>query len=441
MTLPFHRKVGYASANYGKSLLWTSTEFFLLFFLTDIMGLSPAFAGMILLVSLIWDGITDPLMGFAADRLRHRLKGYSPYLFYGGPITVFFFVLLFYKPPLVTEYLGAYALIIGLLFRSFYSIIDVPHNSMMASLTRDSRERSTLASLRMLFSSIGGMTVSLGLYTVLKSGQEAQETRNFLILAVIIAVFSVITFYLCWAATHDIEEKAEQSTSVDMSIKEVLKAITQNIQLLTIFTLTAITCIATPIYAKTLIYYCKYALLHDDWSGVALLFMSGGQAVSLLFWTRLSHKNSKSSTLRLAHITLILALISFAAFPVSNLTHLNIISFLIGFSVGGVYMLNWAMMPDVIEYGEWQSGTRIEAGIIGLFTLINKVSLGVGAGLLGFFLASAGFKANAVQSSNFNTILKGAMFIIPIAGSLCCLAILPKYKLTHDYHKEISSKG
>jgi len=436
--LSLTQKAAYASANYGKSLWWTSTEYFLLYFLTDQLGIEPLAAGVIMLISLAWDGITDPIMGFLIERMKNKVRGFAIYLLIGSPFTATFFILMFYKPTIWENHWGLYALIVGLLFRTFYSVIDVPHNAMLASLTRDSRERTGLASLRIFFSSLGGVTVSLGIYEVFLLAKGDSHSDNFLILAIVISVISITTLAICSLSTRklELERKLETSDRI-ISFTELVNTLRINRQLWVVFSLTALTSIATPVFAKTVIYYAKYGLLHEEWAGLGLLAMTLGQAVFLPFWTSLSHKSGKSESLKLAHLAVIVILTLFVFTPISNQFIFYVFCFISGTAIGGIYMLNWAIVPDVVEYGESQSGLRIEAGIFGLFTFTNKVSLGVGTAVLGLTLSSIGYESNSIGNELLIDNFKWIMSAIPIIGSLLCLVILPAYKITHKFHSYI----
>lgn len=436
----FIRKVGYSSGNYGKSLWWTSSEYFLLFFLTDFLGIPPVTAGLILLVSLVWDGISDPIIGLLAEKFKHRAHGYSTYLLLGTPLASLSFVLLFYKPPIASEHFVIYALITGLLFRTCYSLVDVPHNTMLASLTRNSRERTTLASLRYMFSSLGAITVSLGFYQVMASPDFKQETKYFLIFGCILSLLSTIIFLLCWLSTHNLESNSDDnySNSGDsFNLKETIVAVAKNRQLWVIFSIAAITAATIPLFAKTIVYFAKYSLRHEEWAGIALLIVSIGKTVSLPVWTHISHRQEKAWTLKTAHISAILFFCGFYIVDFNSEYPFYIFCFFIGISLGGIYMLMWAMIPDVIEFGEWQSGRRTEASTFGLFTLTNKVAVGLGASLLSAIFAWLGFDANAYGTVSFESNLKKIMCALPIAGSILCILLIQHYKITHSFHQQL----
>lgn len=91
-------KIGYASGNLGKNVVFASLEYFLLFFLTQVWGLPPAQAGFIIFIALVWDGLADPIMGGVVDRFTTPLGRYGPYLLLGAPICAAAFAFVFMDP-------------------------------------------------------------------------------------------------------------------------------------------------------------------------------------------------------------------------------------------------------------------------------------------------------------------------------------------------------
>ena len=97
----------------------------------------------------------------------------------------------------------------------------------------------------------------------------------------------------------------------------------------------------------------------------------------------------------------------------------------------------WSMLPDTVEYGEWRSGLRTESLVFGLGVLGQKISLGLGAGLLGVALQRVGYVANVEQSAQTIEGIRQMMFWIPLVGGLCSLALIWRYPVTLSLHAKI----
>ena len=95
MDIPLKRQLGYASGNFGKSLLWTSLDYLLLFYMTEVVGIPAVWAGAIILVSLLWDASINPFIGYWIDRRAARGLDYRPFLRWAPVATALAFVALF----------------------------------------------------------------------------------------------------------------------------------------------------------------------------------------------------------------------------------------------------------------------------------------------------------------------------------------------------------
>ncbi len=142
--LTTQQKLGYAIGAYGLILFWSGASLFMLYYYTDVLLLKPETAGLIFLLAMIWDGITDPVMGMIADRTRTRWGQYRPYLLFGAIPLAISYYLAFSIPELSAEALVTYVLITHLLFRTCFTVVYMPFTAFIAKLSNDSNERSSL---------------------------------------------------------------------------------------------------------------------------------------------------------------------------------------------------------------------------------------------------------------------------------------------------------
>ena len=150
-------KIAYGVADLGIALLTASIQFFLLFYYTDILGIDPGIAGTALLVGkLTWDAINDPLVGYFSDRTRSRWGRRKPYMLIGAIPFGLTMWLLFSLPPGLTG-ASAFLAILGsfLLVDTTQTLVSVPYYALSAELTLDYDERTSLISIRMIFTVLG----------------------------------------------------------------------------------------------------------------------------------------------------------------------------------------------------------------------------------------------------------------------------------------------
>lgn len=117
---------GYGFGDFGFNLYATGLNLYLLYYYTDVLGIAPAVAGLIFMIPVIWDGISDPLMGWIATRTSSQLGKFRPYILFGAPFVGLSFVGMFAAPVWFPDQVVAASLISHLLFRTLYTVASVP---------------------------------------------------------------------------------------------------------------------------------------------------------------------------------------------------------------------------------------------------------------------------------------------------------------------------
>ena len=160
MKLSIKEKLGYSLGDTASHFVWDLVGFWLLIFYTDIYGLTPALAGVIMFVGSIWDAIMDPVVGIISDRTSSRWGKFRPYLLFGSVPYAILAVLAFTTPEFDLNGKFAYALITCLLLRTAYAFVNLPYSSLSAVMTNDSNERAGLNTYRFIAAYIGQFIVT-----------------------------------------------------------------------------------------------------------------------------------------------------------------------------------------------------------------------------------------------------------------------------------------
>ena len=427
MKLPDKKHLGhllYASGNMGKSGLWSFMELFALFYLTDVIGIPAQLAGTIILLSLVWDGLTDPLMGVVADRLRQRIPTVRPYFILGAPVAAGAFIALFCSSGVNADYRILYIFLVLMIFRTAYTVVDVPHNSMLSFLSNDSRERTNIASMRIFFSAVGKFAVTLLSVAMFDNDATATPAGRFSTVAAILAIAYLVILAGCFLAIRRVRIQPPNDTGEQVRFAEILASMLSNTQLLIVFGLTAVTSLATPVIGVAIVYYGKYGLGNTEVGAATLAVMSVAQAVSLFFWARLTNRLSyKRHSAQLANLLLGLTMI-FAILGMSTPAALYAVGAAAGFAIGGIYMLNWSMLPDALDYGEKTSSHKYNMSVFGLYTLANKGCNGLSQAIVGVVLAFYGYEANSVAAISTIEQIMEALLAFALAGAVICSILL-----------------
>ncbi len=432
--LPLRTKLGFGAGDFGFNLVFSGVQLYLLYYYTDVLGISAAVAGLAFMGALIWDGITDPLMGLLAQRTRSRWGSYRPYLLFGGIPLALSFCLMYLAPDYQGNALVLYVFATHVLFRTAYTVASIPFSSLMARITRDSMERNSLAGFRMVGATLGALTVA---FTTLKLAEflgDGDMKAGFRSASLIFGAVAVLMLWLTFATTR---ESAPAQIAHKYRFKEVMAMLLSNGPFLTVFAATLISMSCTTLFSKTLVYYFKYNLDAEASIGLALFTYIGVISLLTPFWMWVTKKTSKRSVWLIGSGLLALGLLVFSFYRGQQLDVVLPILLLCGAGASAFPLTFWSMLPDTVEYGEWKSGVRAESFVFGLVSLAQKVALGVAVGVLGFLLDAIGFEANVAQGADTLAGIRFIMTWLPILGILLAAAVIWFYRLDALTHSRI----
>lgn len=432
LRLPWRRKAGYAVGDFGLNLFFTFCTLFLLYYYTDVLGLSPTVSGMIIMAALVLEGVFDPLMGVIANRTHSRFGRYRPYLLFGALPLCLSFVGMFVPTGLSGNALAAYALASHLIFRTVYTVVGIPYIALSAEMTSDSRQRSEIAGARMLFSLACGLT--LATVTLPLSGWLGGGQIGFFRLSLVYAAIAFLVFLLCFSQTVERSEARPEAPSV----RDMIAMLRANTPLQVLLVATVLASIGSTMASKTLLYYLKYDVGSEAALTPALTIITGSAAISIPFWVFVTTRRSKRvawlSGVALAVCNL---LVFYAAAPGVGPILWTILA-VSGFANGAVYLTFWSMVPDTVEYGEWKTGARAEGAIYGLVSLTQKVALGFGVGLLGVLLDAVGYRPNLEQTDAALNGMRILLTLVPAAMAVMVGTLIWFYPLDHTLHGRLT---
>lgn len=436
--LPIHnlRAFGYSTGNFGKNIVANTLGYFLLFYITDVLGIAPKTAGIVVLGALIFDAALDPVMGVVSDRTYNRFGKYGAFILIGAPLCAFSFIGIFFFPlaseqPLIT------LLACLLLFRASYTLIDLPHNALLARISTNSKERAKIASMRFFCSSIGSLGVSFAAFHIFDPEESADQALMFQQFSVVAACLSLLSMCLSWFSVRERDRNAVNSLpSIQVQLKGWI-AIFSDSQSHIVILAGFFAGMCIPIFAKGLTYFCKYNLEDQSLIAVGLTTMVCSQAISTIVWGFLSQQYNKSTVLIWAHV---LSATSVAGFGLTVYSSSALFMFwcaLIGWAAGGLWSVIWALVPDIVDNLQLKTGYRSEAVFVSTVVVFMKIAHAIGAGGFGLLLADAGYSANTIQHTDSLSQIRWSMCFIPIAGSLLSITALIFYNISHEKHRYI----
>jgi len=428
-------RVGYGIGDYAICLYWSGVSLYLLYFYTDVVGITPQMAGLIYAIGIAWDAITDPFMGYMAERTRTKMGSYRPYIYYGSIPLALSFVALLWVPPFEGMLLLSFLIVVNLIHRTCFTIVSVPYSSLTARITDNSDERTKLTTARMLAASFGTFSISALAFPIVLYFGGGEEALGFVYLGLIAGLVAVIILSI---TVFFVEERSFEFTKAELpNFSKVFKSVSNNYPFWIVFSAILILISTYLMFNNNLIYFSKYALGFHEYQGLILGVLSGTNLLAIPIWAFLAIKIGKKNTWMTSMAFLFVGFLIFYFYPISELNELLYILGFIGFANGATGVLFWSMLPDTIEYGEWRTGIRTESSLYGFMTFAQKGAIAIAIAILGTVLTKIGFEPNKEQTAQTLSDLKSLMSIIPLIGVFISFVLVCFYPIDKKFHQKL----
>jgi glycoside/pentoside/hexuronide:cation symporter, GPH family len=434
-SVPFGVKFGYGIGDIGSNFFIVVSGFFLLYFLTDIVGVEPALAGMVLLFPKLWDVVSDPIMGAISDRTNSRWGRRRPYLLFGAVPFGLTFFLMFLAPAYSSEL--ARALQVGLMFAlgcTAFTVVNVPYSSMVAEMSDDYNERISITSFRMIFACVGVLLAGALAMPLVNIGGDGADGFRFMGL-VLGGAITLLTL-LCFRFTA--KAKTLPRATISPSFREQVKIALKNYPFLMLIAAYAMQSVAVGILMAGLIYFIMHVMkLPEAAMSVVLPVLFVTAIVFIPIWVRVGAKIGKIKAYRIGLLILAVMLGSMFFSSSSQVLLFYGQVFILGIGFSSFQLFPFAMLPDTIEFDQMKSGMRREGIFSGVWTSGQKLAYSVGPGIIGFALSLSGFTRGDVQPESVTAGIRIVFCLIP--AILVLLSFIPfnRYDLTEERFMEI----
>ena len=424
------QRAAYGFGDFGFNLYWSTVSFFILYFYTDVVGLSGTTAGLIFLIAMLWDAITDPAMGYLAQRTKTRWGSYRPYLLLGALPLAMSLVLAFYNPNLEDAALVLYMLLAQMLFRTAYTVVNIPYSALSARITQSTETRNSLSVWRISFATIGSSLVAYSTLKFVVFFGEDDTSKGFLLTAALYAGLSLPVFLFLFATVREPAQHAPPVLSTDPG--ESLAGLLKNKPFLVIVGATIFATLGGVLASKTLVYYFKYTIGDETAVGTAFAVNSLVILITAPLWAFVTAKTSKRFVWRAgALISLTGSLLLF--FNTNETVPVVVgLAALSAIGAAAAHLTFWSALPDTVEYGEMRTGRRDESLTFGVMGFIQKASYGVAVALAGMLLDLIGYQPNGSQGQATLHALKMVMTLLPAGFILLAFLIIGGYRLDRN---------
>jgi len=436
-------KIGYSFGDLASNLYFQVWVMFLMYFYTDVFGISAAAVGTMFLITRLWDAVNDPVMGMLADRTKTRWGKFRPYLLWCALPFGILGALMFTTPDYGESGKLVYAYITYIAMMMIYTAINVPYAALMGVLSPSAEERTEISSFRFVAVFSAGLIVQASVLMLVKKLGGGNEALGWQLAMSLFSALAVVLFLTTFFTTKErVQPTAEQKSSFALDLKDLSKNRPWLLSGITI----AVYLTMLVIRNSTVIYYFKYYVQQTDFTFLGTQYQPSFEAMTTIFltlgtvFTIFGVVLTKQFTKRLDKhkvyiIFLILLAISsfpFLFFTPEHMQWMLISQMVFGFSMGPIAVVQWAIFTDTADYSEWKNGRRATGLIMSASLFALKMGVALGGTLLGWFMSMYGFVPNEVQSTETLMGIRQIFSVCPAVLCLVCVGTMYFYSLGNE---------
>lgn len=375
----FREQISYALGDAGCNFIWTFVGSFLTLYYTDSVGISAATVGTIMLITRLLDGVSDLVMGAVIDRTNTRWGKARPWLLLSAPFMGLGLVLLFSVPGSLPE--GG-KVVYAFLTYTFLAVIvytacNLAYTTLLSLLTPDTKVRTLVSSIRYFVTMIAILIISYG-------ATPLTEKLGWTFTSVIFAVIGVILILVAFAGTKErCAESGRKEDREKMSVAESFKILFRNKYFILVALLFVINYIVGGATNGSGVYYAKDVLGNMGVFGTLVLCGMVPSMAGVLILPKLTEKCGKWKLLMAGYILQVFAYGAIAVFPAKLPIVLGALCVK---SIGVLphMAIMFALVADVVDYGEWKTGKRIDGMTYSAVSFGMKVGTGLGSAIIGW---------------------------------------------------------
>ena len=361
------QRVGYGIADFGINLYFISAMTYLLYFYTDVFGLSAAAAAGVMGVARLVDAITDPMMGGIAERTRSRWGRLRPYLLFGALPLAAIAVLTFTVPDLDAsgKLWWAYLTYIG--FGIAYTVVSIPYSALTASLTADHEERTVLSTVRMACAFGGGLVVSGVTWDLVGRFESEAEGYQWSM-----ALYAAVATALLWVTFAMTRERIQPPSGQKLKISDSARSVLINPPLLVVIVMFSGGMLSFTVRQAIAPYFFKYNLERPDLVGTWFQITLSIMFIGLLFTPMLARRYGKAGGILIGALVTIVAAVGMYFTPYSEIEMIFFWGCVMALGGTPIAVLGWAMLPDTVDYAQWRHGVRADGAIFSMSSFFRS---------------------------------------------------------------------
>jgi glucuronide carrier protein len=449
--LPARSVVGYGLGDFANNLAFSLSTAFLLYYYTDVAGLSAAAIGTMFLVVRLWDAFADLFAGRVVDRTMTRWGKFRPFILFGAVPLMFLSYLTFHVPSGFND--GAkllYAYLTYAVLGLVYSLVNVPYGSLASAMTQSVHQRAKLVSARAFGAAVGGVILSFIIAPQISDLRaqkadmapgEYQEkaqavfTQTTLLFIVIGSIAYLLVFLLCRERVVRVQPR--------VSIKDTVATLRHNKPLAYLCASSFFYLIGLFAVGGATAFYAQYVLGDIKYTFHLTVVNVGMSLLLTPFIPKIIDTFGKKNVYQWCGLLTIVGGVAIFFTPSGALAPALLFLAVKGMGGALINTVMFALEADTVEYGEWKSGQRAEGATYAIFSFTRKITQALGGAVgawalaLGGYLSATAALPDPVQPDSAIFAIKATIGLVPAAAALIAMIIFAKYPLTDARFKEI----
>ena len=437
-------KMGYLFGDFGNDFTFILSTMLLTKFYTDVMGVSAAIVGTIMMLARFVDAVTDVTMGRICDHSKVTPNGkFKPWILRMCiPVAAASFLM--YQSGFAGLPMGgkvAYLAITYLLWGSiFYTSINIPYGSMASAISADPGDRQSLSTFRTMGGMLAGMVIGIGLpllayekvETVVNGETIIKETligSKVTLAAGVFSVLAIVCYLLCYKLVTERVVVNEGADKKGPSVGQMLKSAFTNRALISIIAASVVMLLAqlTMQNMAAYIYPDYYGSAAAQSASTAMMMV--GMIVAAIFAKPLANKFGKAEVSVVSNVFAAGVMVLLWIVRPDNVWVYCGMQMLCWLGLGIFSMVSWALITDVIDYSELKNGIREDGSVYAMYSFARKLGQALAAGLSGWLLTAIGYNSKAAAEGLPQTkeVLEGIFDIstaLPAIGFLLLAVVL-----------------
>lgn len=434
--LPAGQIFGYSLPAFGSAMVLISVGVYLPKFYTDELLVAPALLSWVFLLGRFWDAVTDPVMGYMSDRTRTRWGRRRPYFLLSAlPIAVLFYLIWTPAPSLSESQLFFHLLLCYLGLYTFWTVFNIPYISLGAEMATNYHDRTRIYGGRQAFFLAGTAAGTLAPVFFVKFVGEAREGYSSMAL-----VCGGMAMLLVVFAFFRLRENPAHQSEDPLPFFEGLRVTLRNRAFVILLFVYLIAVVGSSFLAMLTPYIAEYVIQASWVIPYVVLSYMGGAVASMPLWVRLARWKGKNRAWTLA--MLLGAAGYFTSFSYHEGTWMLwiVLAAVVGSAAGCTSALGNAIVADVVDSDELQTGKRREGAFFGIVALLDKAAVGLAAfiGLRG--LQAFGYQPNVEQTETVIFGMKLLYCLLPGFCHIAALLLFQRFPMTPEVHARIRAQ-